>query len=118
MVLCVNKIRNMKQFLIVMLAIAALLGQSGLCGCGAAAQGLDTDFTELLRKPDLKILHIGHSFTFDAVSYLPLIVESTGADISDLCIYRTMLGGASFKDWVDTSHSWRGWKGNTKGLCS
>ena len=93
-----------------MLVIAVQLGQPVLCGCGAAAQGLDTSADALLRKPSLKILHLGHSFTFDAVSYLQLIVESTGADVSDLCIYRTMLGGASFKDWVDTYNDGYPWQ--------
>ncbi|MBR6187383.1 MAG: DUF4886 domain-containing protein [Prevotella sp.] len=100
----------MKQFIIAMLVVAVQLGQPGLCGCGAAAQGLDTSINNVLTKPGLKILHIGHSFTFDAVCYLPDIVKGTGADISDLCIYRTMLGGASFRDWVDTYNDAYPWQ--------
>lgn len=68
----------------------------------ASAQSLGINTGEVLAKPDLKILHIGNSFTFDAVSYLPLIVESTGTNVSDLCIYRTMRSGGSFRSWYDT----------------
>ena len=92
----------MIKYFFAMLVFAVLLGQPRLCGCDAAAQGLDTSINGMLTKPGLKILHIGHSFTFDAVCYLPDIVKGTGADISDLCIYRTMMGGASFRNWVDT----------------
>ncbi len=56
----------------------------------------------ILCKPNLKILHIGNSFTFDAVSYLPQIIDGTGTDVSDVCIYRTMMAGGSFKTWYDT----------------
>ncbi|MBR6190070.1 MAG: hypothetical protein IKQ59_14150, partial [Prevotella sp.] len=92
----------MKQFIIAMLAIVVQLGQPGLCGYDAAAQGLDTSINGVLTKPNLKILHIGNSFTFDTTCYLPEIVKSTEADVSDLCIYRMMLSSASFKDWYDT----------------
>ena len=86
---------------IVTLAIVVQLGQPRLCCNTTTAQEIN-NVQELLKKPNLKILNIGNSFTFDAVSCLPLIVESTGSDVSDLCIYRTMLDGASFKDWCDT----------------
>ena len=85
-----------------MLAIVVQLGQPGLCGYDAAAQGLDTSINGVLTKPNLKILHIGNSFTFDTTCYLPEIVKGTEADVSDLCIYRMMLSSASFKDWYDT----------------
>ena len=85
-----------------MLAIVVQLGQPGLCGYDAAAQGLDTIINGVLTKPNLKILHIGNSFTFDTTCYLPEIVKGTEADVSDLCIYRMMLSSASFKDWYDT----------------
>ena len=92
----------MKQFIIAMLAIVVQLGQPGLCGYDAAAQGLDTSINGVLTKPNLKILHIGNSFTFDTTCYLPEIVKGMEADVSDLCIYRMMLSSASFKDWYDT----------------
>ena len=92
-----------------MLAIAVQLIQSGLCGYEAAAQCFDTGVNGVLKKPGLKILHIGNSFTADATAYLTDIVRSTGADVSDLCIYRTMLGGASFKAWYDTYHDAYPW---------
>ena len=96
----------MKPFLrIAILVIALLLGVPTLQGDGVAAQNLDTSTSEVLAKPNLKILHIGNSFTFDAVSYLPLIAESTGADVSDLCIYRTMRSGGSFKSWYNTYYN-------------
>lgn len=96
----------MKPFIrVAMLAIAIIFWQPRWVIANplqqAAAQGIDSNTREVLKKPNLKILHIGNSFTFDAVSYLPLIVRSTGADVSDLCIYRTMRSGGSFKSWYD-----------------
>ncbi len=83
------------------LAIVFLFGLHGFGG-SATAQSIDNNIEEVLSKPNLKILHIGNSFTFDAISYLPLIVENTGANVSDMCIYRTMRSGGSFKTWYDT----------------
>ena len=93
----------MKSYmLITILAVAMLFGGNGLFGVTATAEVYSDATLEVLRKPNLKILHLGNSYTFDAVSYLPLIVESTGADISDLCIYRAMMAGGSFMDWYMT----------------
>lgn len=47
------------------------------------------------------MLHLGNSFTFDAVSYLQLILDGCQADVSDMCIYRGMRPGAHFKEWYD-----------------
>ena len=88
-------------FRIAFLAIVIIFGSHGTDGAKVAAQTIDSNTDEVLKKANLKILHIGNSFTFDAVSYLPLIVGSTGADVSDLCIYRTMRSGGSFKSWYD-----------------
>lgn len=88
-------------FRIAFLVIVIIFGSHGTDGAKVAAQTIDSNTDEVLKKANLKILHIGNSFTFDAVSYLPLIVGSTGADVSDLCIYRTMRSGGSFKSWYD-----------------
>ena len=73
--------------------------------CLAQTQGdSDDPIVSVLRKPHLKILHIGNSYTFDAVSFLPSILNNNNVDISDLCIYRTMRAGGSFKMWYDIYH--------------
>lgn len=61
----------------------------------------DDPISSVLQKPNLKILHIGNSYTFDAVSFLPNIIQNNNVDVSDLCIYRTMRAGGSFKIWYD-----------------
>ena len=38
------------------------------------------------------------------------LMQSIRAIASDLCIYRTMLGGASFKDWYDTYNDAYPWQ--------
>lgn len=54
-----------------------------------------------LTEPDLKILDIGNSYTVDATAYLPNLVRASGVDLADMCLYRAVRGGASFKTWVD-----------------
>ena len=103
----------MKRLIVVWLAIVVLLAVCGLYGGSAMAQSLDGSIAGVLKKSGLKILHIGNSFTADATAYLPDIVKKTGADVSDMCIYRTMLSGASFKAWYDTyndDYPWMGYK--------
>jgi hypothetical protein len=73
--------------------------------CFAKTQADTGDLvSSVLQKPDLKILHIGNSYTFDAVSYLPTIIKNNDVDVSDLCIYRTMRAGGTFKLWYDIYH--------------
>lgn len=55
----------------------------------------------LLKKPNLKVLDIGNSYTDDATAMLPMIVKASGADVSDMCLYKAIRGGASFKNWYD-----------------
>ncbi len=55
----------------------------------------------ILTKPNLKVLDIGNSYTNDATAMLPLIVKYSGADVSDMCLYKAYRGGASFKNWYD-----------------
>ena len=55
----------------------------------------------VLSKPTLKVLDIGNSYTTDATDLLPLITEASGADISNICIYKAVRSSASFKSWYD-----------------
>lgn len=54
-----------------------------------------------LQKDTLRVLDIGNSYTDDATHYLPLLVEASGIDVSDMCLYKAIRGGASFKNWYD-----------------
>lgn len=54
-----------------------------------------------LQKEQLKILDIGNSYTEDSTHYLPQIVTASGIDISNICLYKAIRGGASFKTWYD-----------------
>lgn len=54
-----------------------------------------------LQKERLKVLDIGNSYTEDAVHYLPDIITASGVDVSDMCLYKAIRGGASFKNWYD-----------------
>lgn len=55
----------------------------------------------LLTKAHLKVLDIGNSYTDDATALLPLIAEASGSDLSDMCLYKAVRGGGSFKDWFE-----------------
>lgn len=52
------------------------------------------------QKADLKILDIGNSYTQDAQTYLPQIVQAAGIDL-DFSLYRAFRPSGSFKSWVD-----------------
>ena len=54
-----------------------------------------------LQKETLRVLDIGNSYTDDATHYLPLLTEASGIDVSDMCLYKAVRGGASFKNWCD-----------------
>lgn len=58
-----------------------------------------------LKKPHLKILDIGNSYTEDATAYLKLIVDSLNVNVDDMCIYKAYRGGASFRDWYNVYHN-------------
>jgi polyhydroxyalkanoate synthesis regulator phasin len=51
-------------------------------------------------KADLKVLDIGNSYTQDAQTYLPQIIQASGIS-SDFSLYRAFRPSASFKTWVD-----------------
>ena len=55
----------------------------------------------VLSKPNLKVLDIGNSYTDDATAYLPEIVAKLGVDVSDMCLYKAIRGGASFWNWYN-----------------
>ena len=98
-----------------MLAIVVQLGQPGLCGYDAAAQGLDTSINGVLTKPNLKILHIGNSFTFDTTCYLPEIVKGTEADVSNYKKWRSKT--FFFREKTAFSGRENGFLYETKRLC-
>jgi seryl-tRNA synthetase len=52
------------------------------------------------QKADLKILDIGNSYTQDAQTYLPQIVQAAGIDLN-FSLYRAFRPSGSFKSWVD-----------------
>ena len=57
-----------------------------------------------LQKTQLRVLDIGNSYTDDSTHYLPQIVTASGVDISDMCLYKAIRGGATFKNWYDIYH--------------
>ena len=59
------------------------------------------DDTEFLKKNGLKILDIGNSYTQDATDVLPDIVEASGMDDSDMCLWTLIRSNGSFKSWYD-----------------
>lgn len=56
---------------------------------------------DVLSNPTLKVLDIGNSFTNDATDLLPLIVESSGSDISNICLYKAIRSNGRLKNWYD-----------------
>lgn len=57
-----------------------------------------------LSKNELKILHIGNSYTDDQTYLLPKIARASGADLSGLHIYKTYRGSGSFRFWLNIIH--------------
>ena len=57
-----------------------------------------------LKKNELKILHIGNSYTDDQTYLLPKIARASGADLSGLHIYKTYRGSGSFRFWLNIIH--------------
>ena len=55
----------------------------------------------VLKKPNLKVLDIGNSYTDGAVALLPMVVEYSGADVDDMCLFKITRGGSSFKTWCN-----------------
>ena len=51
-------------------------------------------------KADLKVLDIGNSYTQDAQTYLPQIVQAAGIS-KDFSLYMAYRGSGSYKSWVD-----------------
>ena len=63
------------------------------------------DINSLLQKPNLKVLNIGNSYTNDATSYLKQIVNASGSDIDDMCLYKATRGSGSFKSWYNAYYN-------------
>lgn len=59
---------------------------------------------DILKKPQLKVLDIGNSYTIDAISMLKLLTKANQMDVSDMCLYTAIRGGGSFKNWYDLYH--------------
>ena len=55
----------------------------------------------LLKKPRLKVLDIGNSYSEGALALLPTVVKSCEAEVNDMCLYSLFRGGASFRSWCD-----------------
>ena len=66
-----------------------------------AVDNNDTTDKDFLQKEHLKILDIGNSYTQDATALLPLVVDASGADMSDVCLWTITRSGGSFKSWYD-----------------
>ena len=56
---------------------------------------------DVQNKPTLKVLDIGNSFTNDATDLLPLIVEASGSDVSNICLYKAIRSSGRLKNWYD-----------------
>lgn len=52
-------------------------------------------------KQELRVLDIGNSYTNDATALLPFITSELSLDLSDICLYKAVRGGASFRDWYN-----------------
>lgn len=61
-------------------------------------------YEDVWHKDELRILDIGNSYTEDAVSLLPSMVELANIDTKDICLYKMIYGGASFQSWVNAYH--------------
>ena len=76
-------VRNIKSFLLLAICLMA---------CSTE---------EVQSKSTLKVLDIGNSITNDATALLPLIVEASGSDVSNMCLYKAIRSNGSLKSWYD-----------------
>lgn len=62
----------------------------------------EVNLDSLLKKPHLRVLSIGNSYTHNCTRMLPLLATALGCDTMDVehCVLR--LGGSSFKMWYET----------------
>lgn len=58
----------------------------------------------VLKKPQLKVLVIGNSYTSDVTSRLLLLTKSNKMDVTDMCIYKATRGNGSYKAWYNIWH--------------
>ena len=58
----------------------------------------------LLKKPELRVLDIGNSYTNDATALLPQIVEASGVNLNNFCLYKAVRSSASLKNWCNVYH--------------
>lgn len=89
-------------------AVAMVVGVACLISLGSCRSRIadpempewdDASIEAVLKKPNLKVLDIGNSYTNDATALLPTVVKNSGVDVKDMCLYRIVRGGASFKKW-------------------
>ena len=65
------------------------------------SHGQVADIDSLLKKPQLKVLDIGNSYTDDATSMLSQLVKASKTNVSDMCLYKATKSFGSFKNWYD-----------------
>ena len=51
--------------------------------------------------PTFRVLDIGNSYTMNSTEYLRQLIPEMGVDVSDICFYRAIFSGGSFKNWYD-----------------
>jgi len=56
---------------------------------------------DCLKGDKLRVLDIGNSFTQDATALLAGLVENSGSDVSEMCLYTLVRGGASWRTWAN-----------------
>ena len=90
--------------------VAMVVGVACLISLGACKSRIadpempewdDASIEAVLKKPNLKVLDIGNSYTNDAVALLPRVVKNSGADVEDMCLYKLVRSNASFKNWCN-----------------
>lgn len=91
-------------------SIIPLIGMICMLSLGACSGRLsqiessERDYTiidSVLKKPHLKVLDIGNSYTNDATALLSKVVDNCGVDLVDMCLYKLVRSSASFKNWCN-----------------
>lgn len=76
-------------------AVAMVVGVACLISLGSCRSRIadpempewdDASIEAVLKKPNLKVLDIGNSYTKDATASLPTVVKNSGADVKELCL--------------------------------
>ena len=87
------------------MSVLLMIGLLSFLSCAEKIEIPDEDISDLssmqilLKKPNLKVLDIGNSYSDGALALLPTVANNCKVDVKDMCLYKFIRSGASFYSW-------------------